>query len=47
MSQSSSVSTGGDVYYADPNAAKSNWLLWAIGGVIIVVLVVALKGKKA
>ena len=47
MSQASAQSTSGNVSFVDPNAAQSNYVLWGIGGLVILVLVLALvkKGK--
>lgn len=47
MSQASAQSSSGNVSFADPNAAQSNWVLWGIGGLVILALVFALaqKGK--
>lgn len=45
MSSSSSQAVSGGVYFTDPDAAKSNWVLWGIAGAVVLVLIFVL-GKK-
>ncbi len=47
MSSAASTSTSGNVNYSDPNSARSNWIVWAIGGAVVLLLAFILtKGKK-
>lgn len=45
MSQASAQSSSGSVYYADPNAAQSNWILWGVVGAVALVLILVI-GKR-
>lgn len=46
MSQAASTSTSGNINFADPNSARSNWITWAIGGAVVLLLVYLMKGKS-
>lgn len=46
MSNATSRAESGSIYFTDPNAAKSNWILWGIGGAVIFALIFIMNKKN-
>jgi hypothetical protein len=45
MSQSSSTSDTGDINFTDPNAGKFDWVLWVVGGMVVLLLIAVIAKK--